>query len=147
MKKLLILLSITLFGISASFAQVDIVTVHWNWYPDECNCGDHIAGDYFKVVVSIFDDANGEYVVQDRTVTAPIGTPPPYSYEKDVDVPEVDTYCNKEHDETPSFTVYSWVWMIDAPDTECCSASNDTGGWICHDFYNSKVDNYVDTLE
>lgn len=129
-----------LFGISASFAQVDIVRVSWYWDPEECNCGDHIAGDYFKVVVSIYDDANGEWVVQNKTVTEPIGTPPNYS--KDVDVPEVDTYCNKEHENTPSFTVYAWVYMIDEtnpPPISCCSNSANSSPWSCHDFYYGNI--------
>ena len=137
MKKILILLAAILLGVSASFAQVDIVNVSRNWDPEECPCGS-VLTDYFKVTVSIYDDANGEWVVQNKTVTTSNTT---YT-DMDVDVSEVDTYCNKDHDYTPVFTVYAWVWLMDTstnPPTECCSGSDDYGSYNCHDFYNAIV--------
>lgn len=146
MKKLLILLTTMLFGITASFAQVDIVNVSWDYNPETCTCETELAADYFKITVSIYDNANSEWVVQNRTVTE-INLS---ATDKDVDVPEVSTYCGKSHDYTISFTVYAWVWLIDDdtnPVPECCSKSNSTDEWTCHDFYNDDVPIDVGTLE
>ena len=137
MKKLLILLTTMLFGITASFAQVDIVNVSWD--PDNCwggTCGDD-ALDEFKISVSIYDDANSEWVVQNKTVTEIIG-----ETDVDVDVSEVDTYSNKSHDYTPSFTVYATVWLMDSstnPPSSCCTASDNVSS-DCHEFYNETVE-------
>jgi hypothetical protein len=147
MKKIFLFIAAILFGVTASFAQVDIVRVSWIWDATTCDCESAIAGDYFKVTVSIYDDANSTWVVQNRTVTEPIGTPP--NYTKDVDVPEVDTYCHDTHDFTPSFTIYAWVWMIDDdtnPPTECCSNSNNLSENSCHEFYNGIIGISVGTL-
>lgn len=138
MKKLLILLTTMLFGITASFAQVDIVNVSW----DASNCFEGTCGesanDYFKITVSIYDDANGEYVVLNKIVTESNMS----AEDKDVDVSEVSTYCNKSHDFTPSFTVYATVDLMDDntnPPSSCCTASDDDSLYTCRDFYDGVV--------
>ena len=83
MKKLLILIATILFGISATFAQgVNIVNVSWD--ASECECEGIISGSYFKVQVSIYDNANSQWVIQNKIVnTADAATD-----NTDVDVPE-----------------------------------------------------------
>jgi hypothetical protein len=141
MKKILILLSVILFGISASFAQVDIVQVNWNWDPATCDCGYALTGDYFKIVLSIKDDANNEWPISDLIAYKEITLPTQYS--KQVDVSAIDVYCNKEHENTPSFTVYVTVMLISEdtnPPTECCTGSHVYDNeYSCHDFYNDIV--------
>ncbi|HEY9114682.1 MAG TPA: hypothetical protein VIN10_08265 [Bacteroidales bacterium] len=138
MKKIFLLFAAILFGVTASFAQVDIVNVSWN--ADNCfsgNCGNE-ATDFFKVSVSIYDNANSEWVVQNKTITL-------YNLDltyANVDVPEVDTYCDKDHDYTPSLTVYAWVWLMDSstnPPSACCSGSGNYSSYNCHDFYNGII--------
>lgn len=135
MKKIFLFIAAILFGVTASFAQVDIVNVSWDatdCYP----CESSTSGNYFKIAVSIFDNANSEWVVQNKTIYTP-----DHTYTNiNVDVPEVDTYCNKDHDFTPSFTIYAWVWLIDSgtnPPSECCSGTDDYGSYNCHEFYSA----------
>ena len=91
-------------GISASFAQGPTVKVSW----DDSNCSCVTLPVYFKVTISIYDDANSTWVIQNKTFNTPDGT---YS---DIvfDVPEVIDYCKATHDFTPSFTVSATVWLI-----------------------------------
>jgi hypothetical protein len=139
MKKLLILLTTMLFGITAGFAQVDIVNVTWD--AEDCfegTCGAQ-ALDYFKITISIYDDANTQWVIQNKTVTETDMN----ATDIDVYIPEVDNYCNKTFIYTPSFTIYATVTLMDtstSPATECCSGNDDYSSYSCHDFYDDVIE-------
>lgn len=134
MKKFLILLAAILFGISASFAQVAIVNVEWN--TQGCpsgTCGGQIT-DYFIIGVSIWDDANDNWAVQNASTTAVLG-----ATDADVDVSQIDTYCNLPHENTPSFTIYARVALMDTSTNppvgvQCCNGSDDYSPYDCDDF-------------
>ena len=85
MKFFLILLAAILVGISASFAQGPTVKVSWD--NSNCSCAS-IAG-YFKVTLSIYDDANSAWVIQNRTFNTQDITYSALVF----DVPEVIDYC------------------------------------------------------
>ncbi len=128
MKIFLILLAAILVGISASFAQGPTVKVSW----DDSNCSCVTLPVYFKVTISIYDDANSTWVIQNKTFNTPDGT---YS---DIvfDVPEVIDYCKATHDFTPSFTVSATVWLILTDGSECCTGSDSVAA-DCKSFANN----------
>ena len=128
MKKLFILLAAILFGISASFAQGPTVKVYWN--DNDCECGS--VPDKFKISISIYDDANSTWVIQNSLFWTPDATP---TYMV-CDVPEVEDYCDKTHEYTPDFTVTTTVWLIMTDESSCCDATNNKDA-DCRDFYNN----------
>lgn len=126
MKKLITLFAVILFGVSTSFAtNPPIVQVTWD--ADECSCGSVFAD--FKVTISIYDNANTQYAVPDKTLYPGSGS----ANSQDFDVEEMLDYCHDSHPNTPSFTVTATVWGILVGDTECCTGSNTEPG-DCHDF-------------
>ena len=84
------------------------------------------------MTLSIYDDANSAWVIQNRTFNTQDIT---YS---DIvfDVPEVIDYCKATHDFTPSFTVSATVWLILTDGSECCTGSKSVTA-DCKDFANN----------
>jgi len=131
MKKLLILFATIMFAVSASFAQ-NPPTVLVTWDTASCDCQTSAATDYFKVTISVYDNANSEWVITNKTRET-VDTTDPFLV---IDVPEMLTYCQKTHDYTPAFTVSATVWLIETtpdPDVECCTGSDSSTG-DCRDF-------------
>lgn len=128
MKKIILLLSAILFGVSASFAQGPTVKVSWN--DDNCSCTG--VPDHFKVTMSIYDDANSTWVIQNRTFNTSDAT----AIDIVFDVPEVTTYCHDTHDYTPDFTVSATVWLILVGGEECCTGSKNVTA-DCKSFANN----------
>jgi len=136
MKKILILLAAILFGVSASFAQVYKVKVSWN--DDNCGCTGTVSGSYFKVQLSVYDDANSTWVIQNKQVN----TSDAAADHIVIDVPEVSDYCDHSHSNTPSFTTSAAVWLMcdtTNPPSAVCSGSGNIGPKNCHDFYSSVI--------
>jgi len=126
MKKIILILTIIFLGVSTSFAT-DPPIVNVSWDADNCSCPSAFIK--FKVSVSIYDNANGVYAVQNVVRYSSDGTDE-YLI---VEVEEMLDYCHESHDYTPAFTVTATVWGILVGDIECCTGSgNDTGD--CHDF-------------
>ena len=128
MKKIIILLTAILLGVSSSFAQGPTVKVKWN----TTNCSCSPLPDHFKISISIYDDANGTWVIQNSLFYTTDATP---TYMV-CDVPEVTTYCHDSHDYTPDFTVSATVWLILTDDSSCCTGS-DTKDADCKTFDNN----------
>ncbi len=136
MKKLILLLAAILVGISAAFAQVYQVKV--NWDDENCACEGTVSGSYFKAQISIYDDANTQWVVQNQQATTSDARP---TYVI-LDVPSVETYCKESHLNTPSFTVTATAWLMcdeTNPPTAVCTDSDDYSPYDCHDFYDAVV--------
>ena len=120
MKKFIIIIAALLMGVSASFAQDPIVRVSWT---DDCYCVPNSALDYYKVTISIYDNANSTWVISNTTYETD-DTQPIYL---DITVSEMLDYCHDSHPNTPSFTVSASVWYIQmgvTPPEECCTNSN-----------------------
>lgn len=123
-----------LFGMASGFAQV--YNVHVTWTTDGCDCLGGTAENYFKVTISIHDDANNVWVVQDKTKNTPNAT----QLYIDIPVSEVETYCGQMHQYTPSFTVYADVWYMQTSSSSyCCLGSDNNGPFTCQDFYDDDV--------
>jgi len=136
MKKLILLLAAILIGVSASFAQVYKVKVSWN--DADCECNGTVSGSFFKIKLSIYDDANSTWVIQNKQANTSDAT----AGDIDIDVPEVSDYCDQSHENTPSFTTSATVWLMcdtTNPPTAVCSGSKNVGPRTCHDFYSSTV--------
>ena len=97
MKKTILIISIFTFFISSAISQ-SAWEVQVNW-EEACDCLGYDEDNYFKVTISIYDDANNVLVDSDLTETAG-GT------ESDVDIPtvNVDSYCSQIHTNTPIIT-------------------------------------------
>ena len=131
MKKITMLLVVMLFGMATAFAQVYNVNVSWTL--GICDCLGTDQDNYFRVSISIFDDANEEWVVVDKTKNTANAT----ILNINIPVSEVQTYCGQIHQETPSFTVYAEVWYMETSTGQsCCSGTGDEGPYSCQDFYN-----------
>ena len=119
MKRTILIISILTFFISSAICQDDYeVRVRWI---ESCDCLGYDEDNYFKVTISIYDDANNVLVDSDLTETAG-GT------ESDVDIPtvNVESYCGQIHTNTPSFTIRATVLFMETstnPETVCCSKS------------------------
>lgn len=62
----------------------------------------------------------------------------------DVDVSGIDDYCNDSHENTPSFTIYARVGLMDTSTNppvgvQCCYGSDDYSSYNCDDFYDDVV--------
>lgn len=141
MRKILMLIIAILFGMASGFAQVYNVNVSWT--ANGCDCLGTTAENYFKVTISIHDDANNEWVVQNKTRNTSDAT----ATEIDIPVGEVQTYCGQIHQYTPSFTVYADVWyMQTSTSSYCCLGSGDDGPFTCQDFYDNDIEVFVGNL-
>jgi len=89
--------------------------------------------------MSIYDDANSEYVIQNKTINTTDATANNIVF----DVPEVTTYCHDTHDFTPSFTVSATVWLILSDGSECCTGSKSVQA-DCKDFANNGQVQIID---
>jgi len=131
MKKLIILFIAILFGAATSFAT-NPPTVRVEWAIGTCVCVPASANDYYKITISIYDNANSIWVYTNFTRT----TADTDGYEILFEVEDMPDYCKDSHPNTPSFTVTATVWYIQTtpdPDVECCTASEVLTG-NCHDF-------------
>ena len=138
MKKIILILTILFLGVSTSFAtDPPIVSVTWN--ADNCSCPSAFIK--FKVSVSIYDNANGVYAVQNVVRYSSSGG----STGLIVEVEDMLDYCHDSHDYTPAFTATATVWGILVGDTECCTGSKaETGN--CHHFEADDVF-YINDVE
>lgn len=142
MKKITMLLVVMLFGMATAFAQVYNVKVNWN--VDVCDCLGTDEDNYFKVTISIYDDANREWVIVEKTKNTADALPP---YTVDISVSEVQSYCGQIHQETPSLTVYASVWLMEtSTGLSCCTGSGDDGPRTCQYYYNNNVTVNAGTL-
>ena len=135
MKKLLILFAAIMFAATASFAtNPPIVNVTW-FIDDECDCTTTVY-DYYKVTISIYDNANSTWIYSNYTRTANTSAENLY-----FEVEDMLDYCHDSHPNPPSFTVTATVWYMlgtPDPDEECCTASEvDTG--ICDEFEGDDI--------
>ena len=115
-----------MLAVSTSFATEPPV-VDVEWVIDECSCGSVFVD--FKVTLSIYDNANSTWTVQNKIRYTGSGT----VTDLEIDVPEMLDYCHDTHDYTPAFTVTATVWGILVGDAECCTGSGSNTG-DCHDF-------------
>ena len=119
MKKTILIIAILTFFISSAICQSSWdVTVEWT---ENCDCLGYDEDNYFKVTISIYDDANNVLVDSDLTETAG-GTA------EFVNIPtvNVESYCGQIHTNTPSFTIRATVLFMETstnPETVCCSDS------------------------
>lgn len=131
MKKTLMIVAAMIFTVTVSFAA-DPPMVYVDWETNNCNCSTSSTNDYFKVTISIYDNANSTYVYSNYTRTT-VNTSTEYIY---FEVEDMLDYCHDSHPNTPSFTVTATVWLIETtpdPDVECCTGSGvETGD--CRDF-------------
>ena len=131
MKKLIILFAAILFGAATSFAT-NPPTVRVEWSIGTCDCVPASANDYYKITISIYDNANSTWVYSNFTRT----TADTDTYEILFEVEDMPNYCKDSHPNPPSFTVTATVWYIQTtpdPDVECCTDSQVSTG-DCHDF-------------
>ena len=141
MKKILILFAVILFGATATFGQV--YSVHVSWQDDNCDCLGGTAENYFKVTISIHDDANDEWLIQNKTVTTADAT----ILQVDIPVGTVETYCGQIHQETPSLTLYATVWLMEtSTNSACCSGNCSDGPRTCQYYYDNSVQCFVGQL-
>jgi len=131
MKKLILIFTVLLISATAVIAQAPPV-VYVSWNIDNCTCVPSTSADYFKVTISIYDDANGNEACSSITVyTADAG---PEDIE--IPVPCMLDYCKESYPNTPSFTVTATVWfyqIVPDPDAICCTGTiSETAN--CHDF-------------
>lgn len=132
MKKILILFAVILFGVTASFGQA--YTLNISWSEQNCDCQGTDEDNYFKIDYKIIDVANDDYEVISLTTE----TTPNANYTNwPISVPAVSTYCGSIHDNTPSFKVYVWVWLMETylgPPTECCAGRSENSPYTCQNF-------------
>ena len=136
MKKITILIVAIIFGTASGFAQVYTLYVHWD--SGNCDCLGGTAENNFKVTYSIYDDANDEYVILNKTVYTADAT---LDY-KNIQVPEVETYCGQLHEYPPSLIASADVWLIENytnPPTVCCSGSGEDDPRTCQYYYDNIV--------
>lgn len=107
MKKLLLLLTISLVSITGLFAQLPWPDINVSWYIDsECTCNGTIDS-VFSVTLKIDDIANG---VED--VFNDMNWEPGSTDNSDFSSVDVQYYCNEiNHEYTPNFTLYATVTM------------------------------------
>jgi hypothetical protein len=130
------LLVVMLFGIATVFAQAYTINVSWDY--SNCDCYGTTSENYFKVTISVYDDANSEYVIQNYTTTTPDAT----YQDIDISVSSIQTYCGQIHQYTPSFTIYATVWLMENysnPPTECCTDNDSDSPYSCQDFSSGLV--------
>lgn len=127
MKKLFLIISmIAIFGIPAICQDAYEVRVTWT---EDCDCLGYDQNNYFRVTISIYDDANNVLVDSDLTETAG-GT----DVFVDIATVNVESYCGQIHTNTPSFTIRATVLFIETstnPETVCCSETDADSGVTC----------------
>ncbi len=134
MKKITLLLVILTFSLTSAYAQVYNVNV--SWIDDNCDCLGSTAENYFKVTISIYDDANDEWVLPEKTRTTSDAT----YFDIDIPVSEVQTYCGQIHQETPSLTMYADVWLVEtSTNSNCCYGTCSDGPRTCQYYYDNEV--------
>ena len=135
MKKFIILMAALLFGAASVFSQTYYVTVGWE--DNECGCLDQ-GNSYYRAKVVIYDDANEMHVVS-TYADVDFGT-----LTVNVNVPEVNTHCNRQLEYTPSFTVYAGATVYcdsyTPPEAICTTGGFDyLSNQTCTDFANNDV--------
>ena len=98
MKKLIIILAISFFGISNAFSQWAI-DISWDASNCECSTG------YFEIIYSIYDNARNEAVYTNEVISPIALTATSYTES----VPDVETHCGIEDEEAPSYTIHITV--------------------------------------
>lgn len=102
MKKIILALAISLFGVSSAFSQwaLDI-----KWDASECEC----SNGYFEIIYTIYDVANDYYVYTNKKIS-PIALTE-NSYEEDV--PEVHNHCNEfSGEDAPNYIIHVTVNLM-----------------------------------
>lgn len=135
MKKIILILAISLFGVTSAFSQWDDITVTW-YINGACDCSESIDS-VFKIKVEIYDIANNNTVVLDETNWESGATD--FS---DFNVDDIEYYCNVlNHEYTPDFTIYVSVEMYceNTSLTLECKGKATVLGKSCYDFANGLV--------
>jgi hypothetical protein len=128
MKKIILVLAISLFGVSSAFSQwgLDI-----SWDASECECTDG----YFEIIYSIYDNANSVAVYTNEIISSVALT----EHLLEVKVPLVKTHCDELDDEDhPSYTIHVTVNLkcndgVITPVT-VCSGTFYQSAVTCNDF-------------
>jgi len=139
MKKLITLLAVFLIGTASVFAQWDC-DVTWSYLPNADCCPEELPSQNYgiRIELDIYDLANTEQITN----------PNPTNYEDLDDFStyfnetqcQVKDYCEKDHDDTPSFTVTATVTFYNLTTQEdYCYAIGQVTGKTCTQFYNSNV--------
>ncbi len=132
MKKLILLLTLSLFSITGIFAQPWTVKVSWDASSSNCSCQASI-NSYFEVSLTIIDIANNNKKVYDNKVQVDL--------DKDYHVfpvTSVQTYCSDTSVvNIPNFTIYASVGLkcdeTNPPEIICSDKLTKTG-FTCLDF-------------
>lgn len=135
MKKLILLLTLSLFSITGIFAQAWTVKVSWD--ASNCVC-EGTANSYFKVSLTIIDVANGNDNIYDNTVNVAI-TESDYVFT----VTSVQTHCNDTSlVNIPNYTIYVGVdFYCDETNlpTIVCSDKKTDSNKSCLDFSSGQI--------
>jgi len=135
MKKIILLITLSLFSISGLFAQWSNLTVYWT-LSGNCNCNGSIDS-VFKVTMEIYDVANDNYKVKDDKNWESGSTD-----HSVFDVNDVKYYCNElNHDNTPRFNIYVSVKMYCKNPSLVlkCKGKVSVLAKSCYDFANGYV--------
>jgi hypothetical protein len=120
MKKLIIILAISFFGISNAFSQW-AMDISWDASNCECSTG------YFEIIYSIYDNARNEAVYTNEVISPIALTASTYTES----VPDVQTHCGIEDEEAPSYTIHITVNLKCTggviPVTVCSKTYQDSG--------------------
>lgn len=135
MKKFILLLTLSLFSITALFAQAWTVKVSWD--ASNCNCNG-TANSYFQVSLTIIDVANDDDNVYNNTVNVSI-TQDEYVFT----VSSVQTHCNDTSlVNIPDYTIYAGVALYcdeTNPPTVVCSKKSNNTDYSCLDFSSGQI--------
>ena len=139
MKKLILLLAVSLFSIAGVFAQPWTVKVSWD--ANNCVCQGTI-NSYFQVSLTILDVANGNNNVYDNTVNVDI-TKSEYVFT----VTSVQTHCNDTSlVNIPNYTIYAGVAFYcdktNPPSVVCSKKITDTDR-TCLDFSTAQITEHL----
>ena len=135
MKKIILLLTLSLFSITGIFAQAWTVKVSWD--ASNCVC-QGTANSYFKVSLTIIDVANEDDFVYNNSVNVDIT-----KSEHVFTVTSVQTHCNDTSlINIPNYTIYAGVALYcdeTNPPTVVCSDKITDSGKSCLDFSNGQI--------
>jgi hypothetical protein len=135
MKKLILLLAVSLFSITGVFAQAWTVKVSWD--ANNCVC-QGTGNSYFQVLLKIKDVANEGDFVYNNSVNVDI-TKSEYVFT----VTSVQTHCNDTSlVNIPNYTIYAGVaFYCDEtnPPSVVCSKKSTNTDYSCLDFSSGQI--------
>lgn len=134
MKKTILIIAILTFFISSAICQSSW-EVKVTWDDTECDCLGYDENNYFKVTISIYDEANDELVEPSITVTTADATVDNVI----ISTTNIEGYCGQIHEYTPDFTIRATVWLMETstnPETVCCTGTEGDEGVTCQELAN-----------